>query len=148
MWTCAAPGPPPPERMDMPRSLPAAAALALLLPLLAGCRAPARAPAPSSHYRVAQGSAARRPADVGVAAPEGVAPPEAAAALREAIRRRLLGLRYATVRFKEIDRAPATFRPGGANAVLVVAVTRWDDAALYGTGDLGFSGEVRLHAAG
>jgi hypothetical protein len=131
----------------MPRSL--RVAVAVLLPLLAaaGCQAP-RAAAPSADYAVAEGYDARRPADIAVLAPGGRLPPAAAEALREALRRRLLALRYAPVRLKEIDRAPAEFRPGGKNAVLEVVVVRWDDAALYGLGELGFTGEVRLHAAG
>jgi hypothetical protein len=74
--------------------------------------------------------------------------PEAAAALREALRERLLELRYAPVRVREVDQDVNEFRPGGANAVLEVSVRRWDDSGLYGDGTLRFSAQARLFAAG
>ncbi len=113
----------------------------------AACGTP-RAPQPLTQYRLAEAFDARRPADVAVLPVVGTLPPGTAEVLREAVRRRLLGLRYAPVRFQEVAARPAEFRPGGANAVLEVSVSRWDDAALYGTGSLGFSGEVRLYGAG
>ena len=123
-----------------------AAALSLLV-LAAGC-ASLPAADPVEEYRVAEGFASHRPADVAVLAVEGDLPKETAALLREALRRHLLDLRYAPVRVKEVDGRPSEFRPGGANAVLAVTISRWDDAALHGAGTVLLAAEVRLCGPG
>jgi hypothetical protein len=102
----------------------------------------------SVEYRVAPGYDARRPADVAVLPVVGSLPEETATLLREALGRRLLELRYAPVRLKEVDAHVADYKPGGKNAVLEIRVTAWDDAGLFGDGTLRFSAEVRLFAAG
>jgi len=119
-------------------------ALALLA---AGCAGPRGADAPPE-YRVAEGFAARRPADIAVLPVAGTLPEGAADDLREAVRSRLIGRRYAPVRFKEIADRPGDFAPGGPNAVLLVEVERWDDAALYGTGTLRLTGSLTLYGPG
>lgn len=126
------------------RRTPALAALALLA---AACAAP-RAPQAFTDFRLADGFAARRPADVAILPVGGALPADAAEALREALRARLLALRYAPVRFQEVAARPGDFRPGGPNAVIEVSVSRWDDAALYGTGTLRLSAEAILTGAG
>jgi hypothetical protein len=42
----------------------------------------------------------------------------------------------------------ADFKPGGANAVLEVRITKWDDGGLFGDGSVLFSADVRLVGAG
>lgn len=118
----------------------------------AGCAGDLRYPG-SADYQVATGFDARRPADVAVlpvAGGDGAGelPPATVEALREALRNRLLELRYAPIRLKEVDAKAAEFRPGGANPVLEIRITRWDDSGLFGDGTIRFSGEVRLFAGG
>ena len=99
-------------------------------------------------YTVAPGYDAHRPAEVAVLPISGSLSPEAAVQLREGLRARLLELRYAPVRLKEVDSHLADYKPGGPNAVLEIRVTQWDDGGLFGDGSLHFSAEVRLFAAG
>jgi hypothetical protein len=121
--------------------------LLLVLAAAAGCAGTLDYPG-SSQYKVADGFAGRRPADVAVLVPAGDLPDGVADALREALQSRLLELRYAPVRSKAMDLAPADFRPGGPNAVLEVVVTKWDDGAMWGDGTLRASAEARLYGAG
>ncbi len=102
----------------------------------------------TADYQVAPGFDAHRPADVAVLPVAGDLPPATVEALREALRARLLELRYAPVRLKEVDAVPADFRPGGANAVMEIRVTKWDDSGLFGDGTIRVSAEVRLFAGG
>ena len=127
------------------RAVAASAALAFAL-ASAGC-AELRYPGNES-FSLAQGYETKRPADVCVLAVSGDVAGESGGALREALRARLLELRYAPVRLDEIDRRPGEYRPGGPNAVLEINVTKWDDAELYGNGNLRVSGEVRLFGGG
>lgn len=122
--------------------------LALILPAAAsGCASPGPDPA-RADYRLAEGFASRRPADVAVLPVSGALPGTAAGALRASLREGLLGRRFAPLRDREVDADPKAFRPGGPTAVLALTVDRWDDAALYGAGIVRFSGTLRLHAAG
>jgi hypothetical protein len=124
------------------------AAVLVAAGLAAGCAGNMTYPGSVDHV-VAQGYDARRPADVSVLPVAGtLLPPETAALLREGLRARLRDLKYAPVRLDAVDRAPAEFRPGGANAVLEIKVDVWEDGALYGDGSLRFSAEVRLFGAG
>ncbi|SRR5258706_2979515 len=102
----------------------------------------------TTDYVVATGFAARRPADVAVLPVAGTLSPTAVESLREALRARLRELHYAPVRLKVVDAQPADFKPGGANAVMEVRVTKWDDAGLFGDGTIRVSAEVRLFSAG
>jgi hypothetical protein len=113
----------------------------------AGCAGDLRYPG-SADYQVATGFDARRPADVAVLPVAGDLPPATVEALREALRDRLLELRYAPFRLKEVDAKPSDYRPGGANPVLEIRITKWDDTGLFGDGTVRFSGEVRLFAGG
>ena len=113
----------------------------------AGCAGTLQYPG-NAEYVLAKGYDARRPADVAVLPVAGDLPADAAEALREALRRKLLEMRYATVRLREVDAAPDKFRPGGENAVLEISVKQWDDAALYGNGGVRFTAEARLFGPG
>ena len=113
----------------------------------AGCAGTLAYPG-TADYRKAQGYDARRPVDVAVLAPSGSLPEGAGEALREGLRDRLRALRYAPVRSRAVDEAPGDFRPGGANAVLEVIVTKWDMGAIWGDGTLRASAEVRLYGSG
>ena len=124
----------------------AAAALAVSL-ASAGCAGSLQYPG-NEDFSLAKGYETKRPADVCVLAVSGNLPGESGNALREALRARLLELRYAPVRLEEIDRKPGDYRPGGKNAVLEINVTKWDDAELYGNGNLRVTGEVRLFGGG
>jgi len=97
---------------------------------------------------VAEGYAARRPAEVAVVEVTGSLPRNAAAAIRERLRTGLLDRRYAPLRDRAVDGDREAFRPGGATAVLVVTVDLWDDTALHGAGRVWFGATARLHAAG
>jgi hypothetical protein len=126
--------------------------LALTLALAAagaacGCTSTLTYPG-NSEFQIAPGYDAKRPAEVAVVPIVGDLEPETAVRLREGLRARLLELRYAPVRLKEVDAHAADYRPGGANAVLEVRVTKWDDGGLFGDGSVLFSAEVRLVAAG
>jgi len=113
----------------------------------AGCQGPLHYTG-TEHYSVVQGFETRRPPDVAVLAVSGQLPEEAATALREALRARLLDLKYAPVRLQEVDRRPGDYRPGGSNAVLEVNVSKWDDFGLYGDGTVVLTAEVRLFGGG
>ncbi len=126
--------------------------LALILALAAagaasGCTGTLTYPG-NYEYQVAKGFDARRPAEVAVLPVSGSLDPATAVHLREGLRARLLELRYAPVRLKEIDSRIADYGPGGPHAVLEVRVTEWEDGGLFGDGSLRFSAEVRLFAAG
>jgi uncharacterized protein YbjQ (UPF0145 family) len=124
------------------------AAVLVAAGLAAGCAGRMTYPGSVDHV-VAPGFDARRPADVSVLPVAGGAlDGDTAAVLREALRGRLRELKYAPVRLDAIDRAPAEFRPGGANAVLEIKVDAWDADALYGDGSLRFTAEVRLFGPG
>jgi hypothetical protein len=113
----------------------------------AGCTGTLSYPG-SADFQVIPGYDSRRPAEVAVLPAVGNLGPEANTALREALRARLLELRYAPVRLKEVDSHMADYRPGGKNAVLEVRITKWDDGGLFGDGSVLFSGEIRLVGAG
>ncbi len=113
----------------------------------AGCAGTLQYPG-SSEYRTAQGYDARRPADVAVLPASGDLPGGTGEAIREALRARLRGLRYAPVRGRTVDESPAEFRPGGANAVLEVVIRKWDEGSLWGDGTVRASAEVRLYGPG
>ncbi len=124
--------------------------LALLLGVgapLAGC-ASAAPVAPEQDYRIADGFASRRPADVAVIAVAGGASAEVGALVREASRAALLSRDYAPVRSAEVDRDPGAFRPGGPNAILEIRVLAWDEAALFAAGTVRADAEARLTGPG
>jgi hypothetical protein len=125
--------------MKRPFLLPAAL-------LLAGCAGTLEYPG-TTDFTVDPAFAKRRPAEVSVLPAAGNLSEDAAAALREAVRARLLDLHYAPVRLKEIDRAPQDYKPGGAHPVLEILVEKWDDAGLFGDGTVRVTGEVRLFGA-
>ena len=128
------------------RSLALSAVLAAAA-AAAGCAGTLQYPG-STDYEVAAGFDARRPPDVAVLPVAGTLPPATVEALREGLRARLLELRYAPLKLREVDLKPADFRPGGPNAVLEIRITKWEDGGLFGDGTVRFSGEVRLFAAG
>jgi len=115
--------------------------------LLAGCAGTLEYPG-STEFTVDPGFAKRRPAEVSVLPVAGTIGEDAAEALRAAVRARLLDLHYAPVRLTEVDRAPQDYKPGGANPVIEVLVEKWDDSALFGSGTIRVSGEVRLFGSG
>ncbi len=128
------------------RLLLLAAASSLVAALACGCASPP-VENPRTDYRVAEGFASRRPADIAVLPVAGALPAKAAEALRDSLRQGLLDRRFAPLRATAVDGHREDFAPGGSTAVLVVTVERWDDAALHGVGIVRMSATARLHAA-
>jgi len=115
--------------------------------VLGGCMGQLHYPG-TTDFTLDPGFDKRRPAEVAVLPASGTVSEDAATALREGLRSRLLDLHYAPVRLGEVDRALADFKPGGASAVMEIHVDRWDDANLFGDGTVRFTAEVRLFGAG